>query len=85
MRKLISFDGKQCNQGNYFRVYRRELQGGSGLKPDRKRSRYDPHITHAQTLKNKICVFAKNIFAKLQMMVLPASVKPDATFKECDV
>lgn len=42
------------------------------------------HDTHAGVYKNKKCVFAKMFFAELQMMVLPASVKPDATLKECD-
>jgi hypothetical protein len=81
MRKLMCFDGKQCNQGNSFREYRRETLGSSGARQDRKWCRYDPHITHAQALKNKNCVFAKKIFAELQMMVLPASVIPDATLR----
>jgi len=42
------------------------------------------HDTHAGVYKNKKCVFAKMFFAKLQMMVLSASIKPDATSKECD-
>ena len=85
MRKLMCFDGKQCNQGNSFREYRRVAKNNFEAIPDQKGSRHDTHVTHAQTLKNKICVFAKMFFAKLQMTVSPASVKPDATFKESDV
>lgn len=85
MRKLMCSDGKQCNQGKIVRDYRRVTQDDFEAIPDRQESRYDPHVTHAQALKNKICVFAKMFFAELQMMVLPASVKPDATFKESDV
>ena len=69
MRKLMCFDGKQCNQGKIVREYRRETLEGSGARQDRKESRYDPHVTHAQALKNEICVFAKKIFAELQMTV----------------
>ena len=85
MRKLICSDGEQCDQGNSFRSYRRATLDEFGAIPDQKESRYDPHVTHAQALKNGICVFAKNIFAELQMTVLPASVMPDATFKESGV
>jgi hypothetical protein len=84
MRKLICSDGEQCNQGNPFRSYRRATLDEFGTVSYRKESRYDLYVTHAQALKNEICVFAKKIFAELQMTVSSASMKPDATLKESD-
>jgi hypothetical protein len=85
MRKLICSDGEQCNKGNSFRSYRRATLDEFGATPDQKESRHDPHVTHAQALKIKICVFAKIFFAKLymvklQMMAVLASVQPDANW-----
>jgi hypothetical protein len=84
MRKLICSDGEQYNHENSFRSYRRTTLDEFGTEPESHDAGSHTRVTHAQALKNEICVFAKNIFAELQMMVLPASVKPDATFKESD-